>query len=279
MSEDARISDHHRVHIYELHYPGTRPVELDDEASQALTCLLSLMERGVAEAAVSLHFFEEARHDMSRHRPQPPSVEEWERARTLEQSVEARLMSQLAADLTPEQRWVAQNRVRDEARQEVKRQIWREGEWPDAYRHTIPFLYAKSFLYAVDAVAQALATMTTEPWAPETINGIASEWQNAFPTVRAVRNTSQHEDERALGRRFGGKQIHLQPIDSGMIHAPEAGVTVLSNLNGNRFGCTMADGHFGEVEVSAPTLEAVGSLAQGTINCFSWEGPGRFAPY
>ena len=185
----------------------------------------------------------------------------------------------MPADLTAEQRWAAQDRAREEARQEVKRQAWRAGEWPDSYRHTIPFLYAKAFLYAVDAVAQALATMAREPWAPNSINGIASDWERAFPTVRAVRSTSQHEDERILGRRQGNQKIDLKPIDNGMILAPGGGVTVLSSLNNNRFGCTMADGHFGEVEVSSATLTAVGELTQRTIDAFVWQGPGRFAPY
>lgn len=265
--------------IYELCYPGIRPVGVDADTAHALTGLLGLMERGVAEAAVSLHFFEEARSDMSRHRPQPPSPDEWQRQAVIEQAVEARLMGQLAADLMPEQRFVAHSRVRDEARQEVKRQAWREGEWPDSYRHIIPFLYAKAFLYAVDAVAQALGTLAREPWAPKDIDGIAIDWESAFPTVRAVRNTSQHEDERVLSRRQGNKRIELKPIGDGLIHAPDGGVTVLSNLNGNRFGCTMADGHFGEFEVSSTTLQAVGALAQRSINAFTWEGTGRYTPW
>lgn len=250
-----------------------------DEAAHALTSLVGLMERGVAETAVSLHFFEQARSDMSGHRPQPPSPEEWQQQAAIERAIEAQFLSQLPIDPTPEQRWAAQDRAREEARQEVKRRAWRAGEWPDSYRHTIPFLYAKAFLYAVDAVAQALATMAREPWAPDSIDDITSDWQRAFPAVRAVRNTSQHEDERILGRRQGNQKIDLKPIDNGTIHDPGGDVTVLSELNNNRFGCTMADGHFGEIEVSSATLNAVGELTQRTIDAFVWQEPGRFAPY
>lgn len=62
-----------RMLVHELRYPGSRPVGLDSEAAHALTCLLGLMESGVAEAAVSLHFFEQAASDVRSHRPQPPS--------------------------------------------------------------------------------------------------------------------------------------------------------------------------------------------------------------
>lgn len=270
-------TDHDWVFIYELRYPGTWVTGLADEGRHALTSLLSLMEGGVAEAAVSLHFFEEAAID-GRARPQRPSPQDWQERAAKERAIEEQLLSQLPPDLAPEQRWAAQDQARDEARQEVTRQAWRQGKWPNSYRHTVPFLYAKAFLYAVDAVAQALATMAREPWAPETISAIATDWEHAFPTVREVRNTSHHEDERVLGRRHGNKQIELQPIDNEMIQAPGGGITVLSSLNGNRYGCTMADGHFGEVEVSSTTLEAVGTLTQRTINAYSWDGPARFVP-
>lgn len=82
-----------------------------------------------------------------------------------------------------------------------------------------------------------------------------------------------------LGRRQGNQKIDLKPIDEGTIHAPGGGVTVPSSLNNNRFGCTMADGQFGEVEVSSGTLTDVGGLTQRTIDVFVWQGPGRFAPY
>lgn len=120
--------------------------------------------------------------------------------------------------------------------------------------------------------------MAREQWASEAIVAIATDWETAFPILRAVRNTSQHQDERILGRRQGGKKVQSQPVDSRVIQAPGGSVTVLSNLDGNRFGCTMADGHFGEVEVSSTTLASVGILTQQTLDAFTWAGPSRLAP-
>lgn len=115
------------MHVYELRYPGIRPTGLDDEAAHALTSVVGLTERGVAEAAVSLHFFEQARSDMLAQRPQPPSPEEWQQEAAFERAIEARLLDQLPAELAAEQRWAAHDRAREEARQEVKRQAWRAG--------------------------------------------------------------------------------------------------------------------------------------------------------
>lgn len=263
--------------IYEIRYSGSRAVGLDDEAAHALTGLLMLMESGVAEAAVSLHFFEAAMND-----PEPfrvPNAEEWNRESESRRSAAAKLMAELPSAQTREERWNAEQRVHEEASQEVHREAWRRGEWPRSYKHAVPFVYAKAFLYSVDSVAQALGTLAKEPWAPATISSIATAWEHRFPTIRQVRNTSQHQDERLLGRRQGNKKIALQPIVSGPIHAPGGGVTVLNNLNGNRFGCTMSDGHFGEIEVSQSTLVAVGSLTQQSIDAFTWEGVGRYAPH
>ena len=266
-----------QVLIYELRYPGIRPSDLEPQAASDLMNLLTLMEHGVAEAAVSLHFFEAAMQSAARGR-RSASERDWQADSTKRQAVEARLMAQVPVNPSAEGRWQAQQAVWDEASQEVRREAWREGEWPDSYQHAVPFLYAKSFLYAVDSVAQALALLTKEPWANDTIQTVAAEWETAFPTIRKVRNTSQHQEERILRRGPGGKAITTQAIDNPMIKAPEGSVTILNHLNGNHFGCTMVDGHFGEVEVSGETLIATGSLVQGTIDAFAWNGPGRYAP-
>ncbi|KRF14171.1 hypothetical protein [Nocardioides sp. Soil796] len=266
--------------IYELHYPGSFVAEMDDEAAFALNSLLGLMESGVAEAAVSLHLFEEAHKNGTPPPPSPDDVwdDEFERQGAATRETAAELLDQLPTGLTHAERRAAERRAWIDAAQELKRQGWRNGVWPDGYLRTVPFLYAKAFLYAVDGVVQALATMARQPWAPESIDAIATEWESAFPTVRPVRNTSQHQDERILGKRNRNKPIELQPIDNGIIHAPDGGITVINSLNGNRFVCTMADGHMGEVEISSATLKAIGDLTQRTISAFTWEGPERYIP-
>jgi hypothetical protein len=53
---------------------------------------------------------------------------------------------------------------------------------------------------------------------------------------------------------------------------------VIDALIGNRYGCTTADGEFGEVEVSAETLAVAHQTTQAVINAFQWMGPERHAP-
>lgn len=40
----------------------------------------------------------------------------------------------------------------------------------------------------------------------------------------------------------------------------------------------MADGHFGEVDVSPESMEKLKSIIQKTFNAFEWEGPKQHLP-
>lgn len=263
--------------VCELYFPGNYVTGLDGKSAAALMALFMLMETGLAEGAVSLDFFEGVRSGTA-SAPDPYLIrEESARDRQLERAVEMRLRRGLPSGLSGKERWDAETRIFEEAQQEVRRGKWQRGEWPKSYKHHVPFVYAKAFLYAIDSVAQALAIMAKEPWAPDAIRAIAADWESGFPTVRAVRNSSQHQEERALGRGPQNRPLAAKPVASGGILAPD-GVMVLGNLNGNRFGCTMADGHFGEVEVSATTLGMAGAMVQRSIEAFTWVGSGRFVP-
>ena len=69
-----------------------------------------------------------------------------------------------------------------------------------------------------------------------------------------------------------------QPILHGAIHAPDGGVHVLDMLNGNRYGGTLADGAFGEVEISVLTVASAQKVIQQVLDAFSWRGPGQHKP-
>jgi hypothetical protein len=64
-----------------------------------------------------------------------------------------------------------------------------------------------------------------------------------------------------------------------MVNAPAGGVLILESLNNNLFGTTMADGHYGEIEVSVGTLGLARECVQGVISAFAWKGWKRHEPY
>ena len=80
---------------------------------------------------------------------------------------------------------------------------------------------------------------------------LSEEFSLLFPDVRGVRNTAQHLEDRSRGLGAGRspRPLVLQPVENFLVNAP-GGALVLDALIGNRFGCTMADGHYGEVEIS-----------------------------
>ncbi len=53
---------------------------------------------------------------------------------------------------------------------------------------------------------------------------------------------------------------------------------MLNALNGNRFGCTMSDGHYGEVEISPQALQLLSTLLHEVLQCFQRRGPVQHAP-
>jgi len=101
-----------------------------------------------------------------------------------------------------------------------------------------------------------------------------------FPDLRRVRNTAQHLEDRSRGLGAGKnpKPMTLQPVENRLISAPEGGVLVLNSLTDNRFGCTMSDGHYGEVEISPQSLQVLCGLLHEVLQCFQWKGPVQHAP-
>ena len=75
-----------------------------------------------------------------------------------------------------------------------------------------------------------------------------------------------------------GKPIKVKPVSNRLVNSPAGGFVMLENLINNRFGSTMADGHYGEVDVSPDTLEAAGTAVQSVINVFKWKGPPQHWP-
>lgn len=80
---------------------------------------------------------------------------------------------------------------------------------------------------------------------------------------------------RSLGKY--GKPIDLKPIDNQLIKA-DGGALVLNCLNGTRYGNTMADGHYGEVDVSPQSMELLSSIFQEVLDSFQWKGQKSHLP-
>lgn len=177
----------------------------------------------------------------------------------------------------PLERW---DDLRFEAEVRFKREKWSKGGIPRELERPLPFIFARAFLYALDSFDKFLGLLSKEAGVPESVAEFHTEFATHFPDLRGVRNTAQHLEDRSRGLGSGRtpQPLVLNPITGGPINAPNGGVLVLSCLNGSRYGSTMADGHYGEVDVSPGSMERLQRILQGVLQSFSWRGPRQHAP-
>lgn len=122
-------------------------------------------------------------------------------------------------------------------------------------------LYAKSFVYSLDAMGQLVRVLTLASLPPEA-RACCERFGSAFGGMRDLRNTLQHIEDRlrGLGRRG-------EPLPTRLI--------VLSSFKNGRFGSTTADGAYVELDVSRATLDHACGIIEDLLWSFSWIGPGN----
>lgn len=163
----------------------------------------------------------------------------------------------------------------------MKKEKWAQGHLPDQILKKYAFLHARSFLYALDAVDKHMKVLRGLDGAPQAIGPLHDEIAQHFPDLREVRNSAQHTEDRVRGLGKAVKNVaqplKLKPVHNGMFEAPN-GILVIGTLWGTRYGNTMADGHYGEVDVSAATMTTLQSILQRVINAFQWRGHKQLHP-
>lgn len=258
--------------VLELVQPGTWIVGLDDEVRFQVDGLLLHITTALADAAVALAHFD------SVYAPRPtPSSDRWEAEREQEERVRAQLVAALVARGMDAASASCLPEVYEQARLVAKRERWAAGQLPNAYAHRLPFIHATTFLFALDNIGKALRTLDRLPDMPDQVRDVLATWPSEFPDLLGVRDSAHHADERAIGQAWR-KPIEAKPIDSGAIKADRGGVMVISMLNDRHFGNTMADGQYGEVEVSEDSVRKAQALVQKVLEAFTWTGPVRHMP-
>ena len=161
-----------------------------------------------------------------------------------------------------------------------KREKWENGGIPREFEYNLPFLYARAFLYALDAFDKFLGVLAKEQNVPSEVANLHAQMAEYFPNLRGVRNTAQHLEDRARGLGAGRnpQPLELKPIINSFINAPSGGVLVLNNLNGSKYGSTMSDGHYGEIDVSPESMQRLQAVLQELLLLFKWRGPKQHAP-
>lgn len=258
--------------VFEIVTPGTWLDYDDRDWSWKIQNQLRSLESQFFEANAALNLFANAQSI----RPSFADRENWERDSQRRSEIQ-RAIEQERGGFQSRDDW---DEIHFEAEVRFKREKWSNGGVPREFEHNLPFIYARAFLYALDAFDKFLCVLAKEPNVPAEVTTYHAKVAEAFPHLRGVRNTAQHLEDRARGLGAGRNPQHLdlKPIDNGFISAPGGGVLALNCLNGSRYGSTMSDGHYGEVDVSPESMQHLQQILEGVLSSFKWRGSKQHAP-
>jgi hypothetical protein len=260
------------LYVFELTWPGTWLDDLPKQVAFEVETMLLLLESALADAAVSLELFEAeqaaaaAMHGTARNgRTSVLLKQRW----WFDSRVNWRLTchSRSVGDWTS--RYVSGHKLRPSGRAGSRGSSLMPTRI--ACRSCTP-----SRACTLDTIAKTLRTLARMPGLPAGVAQARDDFEARFPTLVAIRDSAHHPEDRIRGvRGRAGREtpIATQPILSGAIHAPSGGVIVLDMLDNNRYGGTLADGTYGEVEISAETVAGARQVIQQVVDAFSWRGP------
>lgn len=248
------------MYLYELNYPGTWLQLENGEVRFEIEGVLRALEGILTEAAIALSMFEESRSQG------PDPHHEWDRDAELRQQVDDEIRKKAGDDYY-------QNfdtyRLLSEKRMRAKKAEL--GILPRSYLHKIPFIHAHTFVFAVDSFGKYLEVLKEYDETPEEIGKCSDEFDRLLPSVRKIRNSALHIEDRSRGYgppwdKKKGKKMEIK------------GFLGLSNLEGNSLCYTIDDGSYQRVEISSNVFGVLVSLANRLLASFEWSGPARIEP-
>ncbi len=258
------------MYIFEFVVPGTWLDYEDRDWSWKVGGLLDNLQSQFFEANLALNLFSSSQQ--ARTLP-GLNREKWERYAQLRSEIQQAVELE-SGGMNFHENW---EEIRFETDVRYKRELWARGATPREYEHNVSFLYARAFLYALDGFDKFLGVLAITENAPAELGDAHKKMAITFPSLRGVRNSAQHLEDRARALGVGGKPLILKPVDNEMIKAP-GGALILNSLNGSKYGSTMADGHYGEVDVSPESMAALQGLLSDVLNAFKWKGSKQHKP-
>jgi hypothetical protein len=257
------------MNVAELTYPGSRIDHSDAVLTHKAQTHLMMLELALADAAVALEQFSEALHVVLE-----PHTRQRDR------------MAAVAAERQKEREVFVEKHHRmpdfdEEAELSVEGDkralavLLESGQWPELYLCRLPFLYASAFLYALDRIAGFLKQLDGYQLYANVGYSAFDSFVTYFPGFRDLRNTAAHADERI--DEFTSGKLLPDAVTTGGIRS--SGVNLLfENLSGRRFGSTLRNGQYGEVDVSVESLFAARDVLQTAIEQIPWAGPAKVTP-
>ncbi|MDQ3609523.1 MAG: hypothetical protein M3459_11575 [Actinomycetota bacterium] len=235
----------------------------------------------MADLVVSLSMFEQAQVETHvRMQARSEAVrdhEEWQQEGERRRRREAELEAQAGIAWGQPDYFEKSEAIREQVRREMLREKWAREGGPESYARRTVFIHAQSFVSTLAVLQRSLLALRRYPFEPAVAAGIkkaADEFAAALPGLKGVRDSVAHVEERVRGEAHG-KKIKTQPVSNSLIHAPGGGAMVVSALNNQRYGGTIADGTYAEVEVADATTEVARAAVQAVDDALPWR-PGHW---
>ena len=253
------------MYIYEIIQPGTF-LEAEDQGDKwELENIIRNLVDQFYDANLALNLF----IDSYKRGHNPPSAEQWQ--------TDSKRRSEIRREVKLKYNNPHDHAVWHEIHLQTeitfKKEQWQSGKLPRQFEHNQSFIYARAFLYALDSFDKFFGVLKKQSNVPSELEEIYIKFGREFSDLRGVRNSAQHMEDRSrgLGAGINPKPLKLKPIDNGFIKS-EGGIIALNCLNGTKYGNTMADGHYGEVDVSPQSMEALSVILQDILEAFKWTG-------
>lgn len=242
-----------------------------EEARHDIESLCFLMSSCISDAVAALAMFEEAIPAIAAD--VVVSREAWERDCERSRQREAELEAERGLEWGDPDYFEKSQAIREQAQRDALRQKWAEQSAQEIHRHRLPFIYAQSFVVTLALLQRSLVALRgydLEPHVSDAIQQASDQFANALPGLAGVRDSTAHAEDR-VRRKVRNKTLAPGPVMSGGIHAPDGDVLITSHLHGSRFGCTIADGTFAEIDVSDPTTEVAQVAVQAVFDALPWQ--------
>ena len=123
---------------------------------------------------------------------------------------------------------------------------------PSSCASRLRSLYARCFVYALDAAGQLIRVLQEYDQLPSSARRQCKRYLSQFVAVRDLRNSLQHIEDRLRGLGRGGV-----PLPGPLI--------VLGGFIDNRFGSTTEDGRYVEIEMSNSVLAQACAIVEDLL--------------
>jgi hypothetical protein len=251
-----------------------------DDVRHDIEMLCHLLSDCVADLVVSLSMFEHAQIQvharMQARSHEGPDLAQWERDGQWRRAREDELQAEAGITWGETDYFKKSEAIREQVRREVLREKWTREGGPESYKHRVPFIHAQSFVSSLAVLQRSLIALTRyalDKAVQARIQQACDDFAAALPGLKDVRDSVAHVEERVRGE-VHGKKIKAQPVSNSMIHAPQGGVLIVSALNNQSYGGTIADGTYVEVEIADATTAIAWAAVQAVYDALPWK-PGH----